>query len=137
MQWEQMLMPLLTSVNHPKCVQDLKICLKLQVPYYQPLNEWLLGATYPLPFVPPCVSSTHPFIHCAQPAIHSPHPSALCGHLPAQSLHILEALSMNSLCTPPCKPPHTLHASLCHSPCTPLPTTPHNHPCTFHAPSLQ
>ena len=23
----------------------LKICLKLQIPYYHPLNQWLLGAT--------------------------------------------------------------------------------------------
>ena len=24
---------------------DLKMCLKLQIPYYHPLNQWLLGET--------------------------------------------------------------------------------------------
>ena len=31
--------------NHVLWVQELKIWLKLQIPYYNPLNQWLLGAT--------------------------------------------------------------------------------------------
>ena len=28
-----------------KWVKQVKICLKLQISYYHPLNQWLLGAT--------------------------------------------------------------------------------------------
>ena len=31
--------------THYNGYKPLKICLKLQIPYYHPLNQWLLGAT--------------------------------------------------------------------------------------------
>ena len=30
------------AIKHPNWVRQLKIGIKLQIPYYQPLNEWLL-----------------------------------------------------------------------------------------------
>ena len=31
--------------THYNGYKPLKLCLKLQIPYYHPLNQWLLGAT--------------------------------------------------------------------------------------------
>ena len=32
------------TINQPKWVWHLKICFKLEIPNYHPLNKWLLGA---------------------------------------------------------------------------------------------
>ena len=49
----------------PKWVQHLKICLKLQIPYYHPLNELLLGTTHVHPTC--CYISLHAPMHSACP----------------------------------------------------------------------
>ena len=101
------------TVNHSKCVQGLKICLKLQVPYYQSLYQWLLGATYPSPLFPN-VSSTQSFTHCATLHTFSTHPfecslwTSPCT-LPAHSLGTYHELSVET----------SIHSST-HFPCISL-----------------
>ena len=80
------------TIKLPKWLQHLKICPKVQIPYYHSQNVWLLGCNqcqpYTSPMCPLCtpyVTSCTPYMPICTPYanLHVPYVSPMCPlHVP-------------------------------------------------------
>ena len=80
------------TINHLLYVKDLTICLKLQIPYYHPLNQWLLRATNGNPYMHPYVQPyahlyMHPYMHPCMHPMCIPTCTPMCSPYAHPSVH--------------------------------------------------